>query len=195
MRRKNSCTGGIVRYVERRAAEPRSSNESTPIADSAWLSSGYMVRQKRRKTSCTCDWITKRHIDSRESRTRDRRREELAKQLENETLVTKRDVILELKYLGFSRINRVLSFNKNSITLKDSSKIADEDLAAIESVKETKEGISVKMYDKIQPLIKIGEHLDIFEPEELDPDRPRTVNVNVRVYGAKRDYRFNVSTS
>ena len=124
-----------------------------------------------------------------------RRREELAKQLENETLVTKRDVILELKYLGFSRINRVLSFNKNSITLKDSSKIADEDLAAIESVKETKEGISVKMYDKIQPLIKIGEHLDIFEPEELDPDRPRTVNVNVRVYGAKRDYRFNVSTS
>jgi phage terminase small subunit len=124
-----------------------------------------------------------------------RRRQELTEQLQQETFVTKRDVILELKHLGFSRINRVLSFNGNSVTLKNSDEIADEDLAAIQSVKETKDGIAIKMHDKTTPLIKIGEHLGLFESEELDPDRPRTVDVTVHVYGQKRNYKFNASAS
>lgn len=121
------------------------------------------------------------------------RRAQLSKQLQEETLVTKRDVILELKHLGFSRISRVLSFKGGNVTLGDSDEIDDKDLAAIESVRETKDGIAIKMHDKVQPLIKIGEHLGLFEPESLDPDRPRTVNVNVHVYGQKRDYKFNVT--
>jgi len=123
-----------------------------------------------------------------------RRREEIAKQLENETFVTKRDVILELHHLGFSRINRVLDFSGQSVKLKPSDEIADADLAAIESVRETKDGIAVKMHDKIQPLIKIGEHLGLFEPGSIDPNQPRTVTVNVRVYGPKRNYKFHVDT-
>lgn len=120
------------------------------------------------------------------------RRKELTEKLQEETLVTKRDVILELKHLAFSRINRVLSFNADGVTLRDSEDIADEDLAAIESVKETKDGISLKMHDKVGPLTKIGEHLGVFEPEAIDPDRPRKVQLNVRVYGPKHDWNFNV---
>lgn len=118
---------------------------------------------------------------------------ELNKKVQEETLVTKREVILELKRIGFSRINRILEFSKSGVSILDSKKIVDDDLAAIQSIREGKDGIYVKLYDKVGPLTKLGEHLGIFQPDG-STDNPRAFTVNINVTGSDRSYKINIAT-
>lgn len=119
------------------------------------------------------------------------------KRLEEKTNVTKERIVSEYAKVAFASMADFAKIEGGSVSFTDFSKLTPEQLAAVAEVGETttKDGGSVrlKLYDKIAALTKLGEHVGLFEPEALDPDRPRTVHVNVCVYGSKSKYNFNVT--
>jgi phage terminase small subunit len=157
----------------------------------AYKKAGYKPKSDAAAGTCAARLL--RNV--RVSQYLEERREEIAKKIQQETNITVCDVILELKRIGFSRINKILSFNGSTVTLKNSNAISDDDLAAIESVKEGKDGIAIKLYDKVGPLTKIGEHLGAWKPNGSNSNLSRVVNVTVRVIGAKRPYQFHVQAN
>lgn len=90
--------------------------------------------------------------------------------------ITKERVLAELAKIGFSDIRNVVSWGEgiavvdesgqqaiaNGVSLISSTKISDETAGAIAEVKQTKEGLVVKMYDKKGALVDLGKHLGMF---------------------------------
>ena len=89
------------------------------------------------------------------------------------------DILQELKTLGFSNIKDFLEYDNSGITLYDSKKV---DTRAIHSVKQqkktrrtfTKDGgevvtsnttVELKMHQKLQALVKLGEHLGLWDSQ------------------------------
>lgn len=58
-----------------------------------------------------------------------------------------------------------IDFKTNTIQLKDFSKISPDKIAAIESIKETKNGIEIKLVDKRASVVDIGKHLGMFKEQ------------------------------
>ena len=80
------------------------------------------------------------------------------------------DVLEELENIAFSRLNRIITFEGDSVTLQDSDQLNDEDAAAIESVQisqmqigDAKENrtvfkTKVKLYPKVPALTLLAKH-------------------------------------
>jgi len=83
-------------------------------------------------------------------------------------------IIKELAKIGFANIRSVVSWNAFGVTPKPSSDIMEEDAAAISEVSVTFNeygaNVKVKMYDKRQALVDLGNHLGIFEKREGPKD-------------------------
>ncbi len=78
------------------------------------------------------------------------------------TEVTQDRVIHELAKIAFSDLRQVADWSGGQITAKDSGQIPDKVAGAISEVRNTKEGIAVKMHDKIAALDRLGKHLGMF---------------------------------
>ena len=87
--------------------------------------------------------------------------------MQQETKVTAERVISELAHIAFARMNRYSTWGESGVSLKDSSRLSDDEVAPIAEVSETptKHGsaIKFKLHDKLPALQMLGKHLGIFD--------------------------------
>lgn len=82
------------------------------------------------------------------------------------TNITADRVLKELARIAFSDPKNVMAWNGETMVVKDSEQLSDDDAACVSEVSSTttKEGgsIKLKMHDKIAALDKLGKHLKLF---------------------------------
>lgn len=126
--------------------------------------------------------------------------EELKAERSKRTGITADRVLQELALIGFSNITDFLAIKDvkktRTVEIFKTGDIKDGKEAAISEVKQTKDGISLKLHSKTDALHKIGIHLDMFTqkvqmldkdgnptdpnaPKEVDPMAPINLTVNV----------------
>lgn len=76
-------------------------------------------------------------------------------------------IVEEIERLSFSDLTEAIDIRRNKIYLKDIKKLPKEVRAAIASLKQTKEGIEVKFYNKIAALDMLAKHRGMFR-ENID---------------------------
>jgi len=107
----------------------------------------------------------------------------LKKELSERVNLRLEDVVREYMRIGFARIDEMVSWSKETVTLKPSKTLTEDQLAAVASVENTREGIKIKMHGKLEALAKLKEFCD--DPGEKGKTKPAGdtyVNVNeVRV--------------
>lgn len=75
-------------------------------------------------------------------------------------------IIAEYKKIAFTDIKEFVDLGKSevsSVTIKD---LEEVDGSCIESIKETKDGISFKLHDKHKALEKLGQYVELFEDDK-----------------------------
>jgi phage terminase small subunit len=77
--------------------------------------------------------------------------------------VTIERVVAELARIGFADIRQVVSWGPDGVPVLDSTTISDDAVAAIAEVSKTREGMRVKLHDKVTALAKLGRHLGMFK--------------------------------
>lgn len=78
------------------------------------------------------------------------------------TEIKQDDVLKELCNIGFSNLTDYLTVSNGVVTIKDFDGITKDKLSAVSSVKQTRDGVEIKLYDKIKALEDIGKHLGMF---------------------------------
>lgn len=91
----------------------------------------------------------------------------LVKEAEDECIVSAKEVLREYAKIGFSNITDYLKIqtdegNNQFVELYDTESIAREKMDAVAEIKQTKDGISLKLYDKKGALDSIARHLGMF---------------------------------
>jgi phage terminase small subunit len=97
------------------------------------------------------------------------------------TQITADMVIQELAKIGFSNITDYLKIEEREIKLKKKGKgekikyndvtvfrtdqVDKGKMAVVSEIRQTKEGISIKLHDKVKALEDLGKHLGIFEKD------------------------------
>lgn len=76
--------------------------------------------------------------------------------------VTADGVLKDLAAIGFTPITDVLTVADGKVTLLDSSQWSDDAHKAVENVRQSKDGFSLKMVNKLDALGKLGQHLGLF---------------------------------
>lgn len=79
------------------------------------------------------------------------------------TGITQDRVIQELGKIGFSIITDYLKIENNQVEFFDTDSIQQDKLSAIAEIKETNNGISFKLHDKLKALELLGRHLGMFK--------------------------------
>ena len=89
-------------------------------------------------------------------------------------------VISKLKSFSDTLITDFFEIKNGNIELKDLSELPKEKIAAIESIKQTKHGIEIKLVDKKGSTVDIGKHLGMFK-EQVEGNINHTHNHKVYV--------------
>lgn len=92
-------------------------------------------------------------------------------QREYRTEITQDRVLQELARIGFSDLSHYLrvttkqvqDFTVQEVEIFNTDDIAPDDMKAVAEIKQTKEGIALKLHDKVAALEKIGRHLGMFK--------------------------------
>ena len=79
-------------------------------------------------------------------------------------------IIEEYTRIAFSDITDYLKFGSTGVWLKDSEGLDKKKTAALESVKEGKDGISLKMHSKLAALNKLAEYHELMKRPEVESD-------------------------
>lgn len=91
------------------------------------------------------------------------------------TLITADRVLTELARIAFSNMKTFAEWGGSGFSLKQSSKVSDEDAACVAQLSETttKDGgsISFKLHDKVRALEKLGDHLGMFDQKKFEHDK------------------------
>lgn len=96
--------------------------------------------------------------------------DKIAKKAEDECIVTQLDVLRELKKIGFANITDYLEVKEieteigmqKGVNIFETSVIDKDKLGAISEIRQTKDGISIKLHDKVKALEDIGKTLGMF---------------------------------
>jgi phage terminase small subunit len=72
------------------------------------------------------------------------------------------DVLKDLAAIAFTPITDVLTVADGKVTLLDSSQWSDDAHKAVEAVRRSKDGLSIKMHSKLDALGKLGHHLGLW---------------------------------
>ena len=87
-------------------------------------------------------------------------RNKLIKEAEDECIVSSKEVLKELKKIGFSDIKDYLSFRNGKVEMLNSEKV---DGRVIQEISLSEKGkLTFKLYDKLSALDKLGKHLGMF---------------------------------
>lgn len=82
--------------------------------------------------------------------------------------ITQDQVIAELAAIAFSCVTDYVEIKDNRIYVKDTSKLTEEQKKAIVAIKEGKNGIEIKLYNKEKALEALGRHLGMFNEEIIN---------------------------
>lgn len=85
------------------------------------------------------------------------------KNREKRVEITQDMVLQELANIAFSNGADFVEISGGSAIVKDTTDIPAERRSAIASIKDTKDGIEVKTYDKLRALELVGRHLGMFD--------------------------------
>lgn len=118
-----------------RAAYPKTKNDNTAAASGAKLLRNYKVKE---------------YIDKR------------IKQRMARIEVTQDRVIQELAAIAFAKDSDYVTIDRGAVQVKDTKDLTENQQRAIASVKECRDGIEVKLYDKQRALELLGKHLGMF---------------------------------
>lgn len=79
------------------------------------------------------------------------------------TEITADRVLKELARIGFADHRNIISVDDGgNVIATPSSALSDDDAACISEISQTKDGIKIKLHDKLGALDKIGKHLKLF---------------------------------
>lgn len=76
--------------------------------------------------------------------------------------VTQERIARELSAIAFANMRDAVEWAGSAIQLKPSETLDDATASAVSEVKQTKEGLSIKMHDKQAALKQLGSHLGMF---------------------------------
>lgn len=83
-------------------------------------------------------------------------------------------ILKELSLIAFARITDAVAWNKSGVVITNSEALASDQVAAIAEVRSMKDGVTIKMHDKLAALDKLGRHLGLFESKD---DKPAGVTI------------------
>lgn len=86
--------------------------------------------------------------------------------------VTAEDVIDELIKVGFTNITDVVNVKEGFVIAKDTDTLTENQQRAISEIKQTDNGVSIKMHNKLGALKLLGQHLGIFL-ERIELNNPQ----------------------
>ncbi|NMM62068.1 terminase small subunit [Clostridium sp. P21] len=84
------------------------------------------------------------------------------KDREKRTEITQDKVLNELAAIGFANIADYLEVKDDAVKVFNTTDIPKEKLRAVVEIKQTKDGISIKIHDKVKALEDIAKHLGMF---------------------------------
>ena len=88
--------------------------------------------------------------------------ERLKKEAEDECIVESKDVLRELKTIGFSKITDYAEICNNKLFIYNTADISEEKISAISEIKETQNGLQFKLHNKVTALENIARMLGMF---------------------------------
>lgn len=91
---------------------------------------------------------------------------EIQAELREKASITKQEAVRELTNIVRGRIIDVFEFTNGIIKIKDLSKLPDEIVSCISSIKETSTGTEIKLYDKIQAIDRLSRMMGWDEAEK-----------------------------
>lgn len=89
----------------------------------------------------------------------------LASIAEKKFNITAEEMLGYLNILRNSRIDEYVEFKKGKLSFKDFDKLTAEQLMCIESIKETRFGIDIKLHGKEWTIEKINKHIGFYEKD------------------------------
>lgn len=82
------------------------------------------------------------------------------------TEITQDQVVTELAAIAFSCATDYVEIKDNRVYVKDTTKLTEKQRRAIAGIKDGKNGIEIKLYDKEKALEALGRHLGMFNDKE-----------------------------
>lgn len=79
--------------------------------------------------------------------------------------ITAEEMLRHLNILRNSRIDEYVEFKKGKLSFKDFDKLTPEKLMCIESIKQTRFGIEIKLHGKEWTIEKINKHIGFYEKD------------------------------
>lgn len=102
-----------------------------------------------------------------------KRVDEIRDEMNERCMLKKEDALMELTNIVNARITGLGEIRGNKFTVKDMNDIPDNLVSCIQSVKSTRDGIEVKLYDKISAIDRLS--------KMLGWDKPTNNNSTVRI--------------
>lgn len=93
---------------------------------------------------------------------------ELKSILQDKSDITKERILTELRAIVFADIRDYVTFDGNSVKFKAFDKLTNEQAKAIESIKQTKDGVELKLYGKNWSIEKVCKMLGFDAPTKTD---------------------------
>jgi len=94
--------------------------------------------------------------------------------------VTQEEILNHLNILRSSNINEYIKFDKGVVSFKDFNKLTEEQLMCVESIKNTANGIELKLHGKEWTIEKINRHIGFYEADnsQSKPVQPPITIIN-----------------
>lgn len=96
--------------------------------------------------------------------------EKAKKERSARTEITQDRVLEELAAIGFARGTDYASVVSGGVLVNDTEELTEQQKAAIVGIKQTKEGVEVKLADKMKALELLSKHLGLLQLQEKQED-------------------------
>lgn len=90
---------------------------------------------------------------------------------QHRTEITQDMVVKELAAIGFSKATDYVTIKADTVCIKDTDSLSDDQIRAIAGIKEGANGIEIKLNDKEKALELLGRHLGMWN-DKLDINTP-----------------------
>jgi phage terminase small subunit len=94
-----------------------------------------------------------------------------------QTGITAARVVQEIARVAFADPRMIAQWDNDTVSMRASSELSDDEAAAVAEVKSTKEGVSVKLHNKVAALEQLAKHVGLYAERPSEGDGARTVVV------------------
>ena len=103
--------------------------------------------------------------------------DERIRERQKRTEITQDRVLREIAAIAFADIGDVVSVSGGAVCLANTDELPEEKRKMISGIKEGREGVEVKMYDRLKALELLGKHLGMFS-EKPEISAREAVEIN-----------------